>query len=372
MPLMLATIRCDGHDPPRLAGADPPSPTSPSRIAAGRHRLRCAQQQGSAATPATLSGLRRAGPGLPGWKTRRSNCTAYSPAWSAAGRAAALREQWLRRAIGAIAGPNKTAHGRGVAADSRFPTIYESSPRPRCRHRKASESDGKDHAKLRRDGGSADITARTIPKQRVRSRCSRRYAGETLIMAFASSGGGAMTEACTRIIPYAALLVSPITGRLPRLRAPEDQVLCADPRFDRLGERATHQRSHLAACARSPNIDVHGLRCGETADCGSGAEQADGRRCRTDPPELRQVVRATNSVRARRLSASRGQRVSKGLIVATGSEVHVALEAAQRLESAGIGPMSCDACWSRCDRRTRRYRRDMLHKGCCLSSRGQR
>jgi len=115
-----------------------------------------------------------------------------------------------------------------------------------------------------------------------------------------------------------------------------------------------------------PNLDVY-RPCDviETAECWQLAlEDGDGPSLlaltRQNLPQLRDNVRENLSAKgAYRLRAARADR--KVVLVATGSEVEIALSVADKLEAAGVGAdVVSMPCWSRFDAQPASYREELL------------
>ena len=114
-----------------------------------------------------------------------------------------------------------------------------------------------------------------------------------------------------------------------------------------LGEDGpTHQPiEHLQACARSQLDGLPSRRCGRDRrmlGAGAGRQRRAGA-ARAEPPELPQLrtKRSREFLRARRLPLRAAAAARKVVLIATGSEVEVALAVAERLKSRGSAPTSC-------------------------------
>ena len=135
-----------------------------------------------------------------------------------------------------------------------------------------------------------------------------------------------------------------------------------------LGEDGpTHQPiEHLQSLRAMPQIDVYRpADAVETAECWALALQSDGpsilaltrqnvKPVRTEPASQNLCARG-----AYRLRTARGPR--KLILIATGSEVEIALAAAERLEEQGIGTdVVSMPCTERFDAQPAEYREDIL------------
>ena len=102
---------------------------------------------------------------------------------------------------------------------------------------------------------------------------------------------------------------------------------------------------------------------------GAGAEQQEparrsspsrARLCRT----LRADAAVANHLRARRLCLRPAKNARKATLIATGSEVSLAVEAREALEAQGIGTAVVSLpCWELFDEQPESYRREVLGDG---------
>jgi transketolase len=136
-----------------------------------------------------------------------------------------------------------------------------------------------------------------------------------------------------------------------------------------LGEDGpTHQPiEHLMSLRAMPNLDVYRPADSvETAECWALALRKLSTPSilaltRQNLPQVRTEAAAGNSCArgAYRLRIASAPR--RAVLIATGSEVHVALEAAEALEGQGIGAdVVSMPCWSLFDGQDESYRRDVL------------
>ena len=139
--------------------------------------------------------------------------------------------------------------------------------------------------------------------------------------------------------------------------------------FIGLGEDGpTHQPiEHLQSLRAMPQLDVYRpADAVETAECWALALQSEGpEHPRADPAEPaagpdrsggRESCARAAPIASRRLPTPR-----KVIIIATGSEVEIALDAAARLEAQGIGAdVVSMPCTERFDAQPREYREDIL------------
>ena len=144
-----------------------------------------------------------------------------------------------------------------------------------------------------------------------------------------------------------------------------------------LGEDGpTHQPiEHVMSLRSMPNLDVfRPADAVETAECWELALRRSGgptvlALTRQNLPQVRTSASEENLCArgAYRLRAAATNR--QAVLIATGSEVHVAIEVAQALESQGIGAdVVSMPCWSRFDAQVEAYRSDLLPDGCLLVS----
>jgi transketolase len=135
-----------------------------------------------------------------------------------------------------------------------------------------------------------------------------------------------------------------------------------------LGEDGpTHQPvEHLMALRVIPNLDVYRpADTVETAECWALAlERADGPSLlalsRQNLPQIREEAAENLCAKgAYRLRAAKAAR--KVVLIATGSEVEIALGVAEMLEAEGVGAdVVSMPCWSRFDAQPAAYRRALL------------
>jgi transketolase len=138
-----------------------------------------------------------------------------------------------------------------------------------------------------------------------------------------------------------------------------------------LGEDGpTHQPvEHVMSLRLIPNLDVYRpADTIETAECWAlSLEDADGPSLlalsRQNLPQIRDSAEENRSAKgAYRLRAASAPR--KVLLLASGSEVSIALGVADRLEARGIGAdVVSMPCWSRFDAQPPQYRGDILPEG---------
>ena len=225
-------------------------------------------------------------------------------------------------------------------------------------------------------GGSADLTGSNNTKTKDQAPLTaENYGGRYIYYGIREFGMGAAMNGMALhggVIPYGGtfLVFSDYARPAIRLAALQRIRSIFVMTHDSIGlgeDGPTHQPiEHLMALRVIPNLDVY-RPCDviETAECWQLAlEDGDGPSLlaltRQNLPQLRDNVRENLSAKgAYRLRAARADR--KVVLVATGSEVEIALSVADKLEAAGVGAdVVSMPCWSRFDAQPASYREELL------------
>jgi transketolase len=387
------TIACDGHDPDSIhaalvtAKADPRPSLIACRTIIG---YGAPNKQGTSATHGSPLGAEEVAAAretlgwhhdpfeipadvLEAWRRSGARGTAVSAEWRAAAQKHGDQAEFnawhdgvaIERATGAL-----SAHVAGlIAAPQKIAT------------RKASELalGAINAATPNTIGGSADLTGsnNTLTKG-LGTFAAGNYAGRYLNYGIREFGMAAAMNGMALhggIVPYGGtfLVFSDYCRPAIRLSALQHAQVIYVMTHDSIGlgeDGPTHQPvEHLMSLRAMPNVSV--LRPAdavETAECWA---LALGRRdgpsvlalTRQNLPQLRTAASDNLSARgAYRLKPAAAAR--KVVMLATGSEVHVAIDAATKLEAAGVG---CDVVsmpsWDRFDAQDPAYRADMLPEG---------
>jgi len=382
------TVSCDGHDPEAVARAidaalnDP----RPSLIACKTLIGKGApNKQGTSATHGSPLGKDEVAAARVelGWE--------YPPfelpetirgAWLEAGRrGGSVREAWQQRLANHS---NKAEFSRRV--DGKLPESFSLAPYldelianpQKVATRKASELVlGAINAQLPETvGGSADLTGSNNTKTKDQAPLTaENYGGRYLYYGIREFGMGAAMNGMALhggVIPYGGtfLVFSDYARPAIRLAALQRVRSIFVMTHDSIGlgeDGPTHQPiEHLMALRVIPNLDVY-RPCDviETAECWQLAlEDGDGPSLlaltRQNLPQLRDNVRENLSARgAYRLRAAQADR--KVVLIATGSEVEIAMGVADKLEAAGVGAdVVSMPSWSRFDAQPASYRDELL------------
>ena len=225
-------------------------------------------------------------------------------------------------------------------------------------------------------GGSADLTGSNNTRTKDQAPLTAdNYGGRYLYYGIREFGmGTAMNGMALHggVIPYGGtfLVFSDYARPAIRLAALQRVRSIFVMTHDSIGlgeDGPTHQPiEHLMALRVIPNLDVY-RPCDaiETAECWQLAlEDANGPSLlaltRQNLPQVRDNVEENLSARgAYRLRAAQADR--KVVLVATGSEVEIALGVADRLEAAGVGAdVVSMPSWSRFDAQPASYREELL------------
>jgi transketolase len=234
-------------------------------------------------------------------------------------------------------------------------------------------------------GGSADLTGSNNTKTKAQKPLTREdYSGRYLYYGIREFGMAAAMNGMALhggIIPYGGtfLVFTDYCRPAIRLSALQQVRVVYVMTHDSIGlgeDGPTHQPiEHLMGLRTIPNLDVYRpADAVETAECWELAlGKADGPSVlalsRQNLPQLRtEAVQGNPCARgAYRLHAAAAPR--RVVLMATGSEVAVALDVAASLEGQGIGAdVVSMPCWSLFDAQDEAYRRDLLPDDALLVS----
>jgi transketolase len=233
-------------------------------------------------------------------------------------------------------------------------------------------------------GGSADLTGSNNTKTKSQKPLTKDdYSGRYIYYGIREFGMAAAMNGMALhggVIPYGGtfLVFSDYCRPAIRLSALQNARVVYVMTHDSIGlgeDGPTHQPiEHLMSLRMIPNLAVY-RPCDlvETAECWSLAlERPEGPSLlalsRQNLPQLRLEGEHMLSARgAYRLRAAKAER--QVVLVATGSEVQVAVETAEALEKQGVGAdVVSIPCWSLFDAQDEAYRADILPRGPLLVS----
>ncbi|ATE63453.1 transketolase [Rhizorhabdus dicambivorans] len=390
------TISCDGHDPDSInaaleaAKADPRPSIVQCTTVIG---YGAPNKQGTSATHGAALGTDEvaAARDYLGWTAEPFVIPEdIKAAWAEAGsRGSAVRSAWEARLV---ASPQRAEFERRMAgklpADfSLQPYLDDLAANPqKVATRKASEMVlGAINAQLPETlGGSADLTGSNNTKTKDQAPLTAdNYGGRYVYYGIREFGMGCAMNGMALhggVIPYGGtfLVFSDYCRAAIRLSALQQQRVVYVMTHDSIGlgeDGPTHQPiEHVMSLRAMPNLDVY-RPCDvvETAECWAlSLEKADGPSLlalsREGLPQLRTDVSENRSAKgAYRLKAAEGPR--KAVLIASGSEVEIALATAKKLEEAGHGAdVVSMPSWERFDAQPESYRDDILPGGVLLVS----
>ena len=225
-------------------------------------------------------------------------------------------------------------------------------------------------------GGSADLTGSNNTKTKATSPLTKEdYSGRYVYYGIREFGMAAAMNGMALhggVIPYGGtfLVFSDYCRNAIRLSAIQRQRVVYVMTHDSIGlgeDGPTHQPvEHVMSLRLIPNLDVY-RPCDaiETAECWALALETMGRPAllaltRQNLPQLRNDVSENLCARgAYRLRAAEAER--RVVLLATGSEVALAVDVAAKLETQGIGAdVVSMPCWERFDAQDVAYRTDLL------------
>ena len=391
------TTACDGLDPADVRRALDEALADPRPSLIGCRTIigyGAPNKQGSAATHGAALGSDEVA------AARRELAWEHPPfelpealldAWRTAGRARqADRHAWQGRVDAAEAGPDFLRRMRGDLPDTFSLAAYVESlvanPQ-KLATRKASELalEAINGQLAETIGGSADLTGSNNTKTKSQKPLTREdYSGRYLYFGIREFGMAAAMNGMALhggIIPYGGtfLIFSDYCRPAIRLSALQQVRVVYVMTHDSIGlgeDGPTHQPiEQLTGLRAIPNLDVYRpADAVETAECWALAlARAEGPSLlaltRQNLPQVR-TERADGNLCARgayRLRAAGAER--RAVLIATGSEVHVALAVADALEEKGIGAdIVSMPCWERFDAQDLSYRRELLPEGPLLVS----
>jgi transketolase len=390
------TVSCDGHDPDSInkaleaAKADPrPSIVQCTTIIG----YGAPNKQGTSATHGAALGTDEvaAARGYLGWTAEPFVVPEdIAAAWREAGaRGAAVRSAWEARLVASSqrAEFERRMAGALPAGFSLQPYLDDLAANPqKVATRKASEMAlGAINVQLPEMlGGSADLTGSNNTKTKDQAPLTAdNYGGRYIYYGIREFGMGCAMNGLALhggVIPYGGtfMVFSDYCRAAIRLSALQQQRVVYVMTHDSIGlgeDGPTHQPvEHLMSLRAMPNLDVY-RPCDvvETAECWAlSLEKADGPSLlalsREGLPQLRTDVSENRSARgAYRLKAAEAPR--KAVLIASGSEVEIALATAKKLEEAGLGAdVVSMPSWERFDAQPESYRDDILPDGVLLVS----
>jgi transketolase len=382
------TVACDGHDPEDIARAieealaDPRPSLIACRTIIG---YGAPNKQGTSATHGAALGADeiKAARQVLEWTSEPfvlpDDVTA---AWAEAGRrSASVRAEWEARAAAHADGAEFARRMRGDLPEgfSLDRHLADLIARPqKLATRKASEialeainADLPDTV-----GGSADLTGSNNTKTKAQKPFTADdYAGRYVYYGIREFGMSAAMNGMALhggVIPYGGtfLVFSDYCRPAIRLSALQQTRVIYVMTHDSIGlgeDGPTHQPvEHIMSLRMMPNLDVY-RPCDtiETAEAWAlSLAKKDGPSLlaltRQNLPQVRTDVSENLTARgAYRLRAATAAR--RVLLIATGSEVEIALATADMLEADGIGAdVVSMPCWSRFDAQPQEYRAEVL------------
>jgi transketolase len=233
-------------------------------------------------------------------------------------------------------------------------------------------------------GGSADLTGSNNTKTKSQNPLTAKdYSGRYIYYGIREFGMSAAMNGMALhggVIPYGGtfLVFSDYCRPAIRLSALQETRVIYVMTHDSIGlgeDGPTHQPiEHVMSLRMMPNLDVYRpADTIETAECWVlSLEKANGPSLlaltRQNLPQLRDNASENLSEKgAYRLRAAKA--VRQAVLIATGSEVEIAVEVAEMLEARGIGAdVVSMPCWSRFDAQPAAYRDDVIPEGPLLVS----
>ncbi|MCZ4340043.1 transketolase [Sphingomonadaceae bacterium G21617-S1] len=390
------TISCDGHDPDNInkaldaAKADP----RPSIV-------RCTtvigygapNKQGTSATHGAALGTDEvaAARDFLGWTAEPFVIPEdILAAWREAGsRGSAVRSAWEARLVASKdrAEFERRMAGKLPASFSLDAYLQDLVANPqKVATRKASEMVlGPINEQIPETiGGSADLTGSNNTKTKAQAPLTaENYGGRYIYYGIREFGMGCAMNGMALhggVIPYGGtfLVFADYCRAAIRLSALQQQRVVYVMTHDSIGlgeDGPTHQPvEHLMSLRAMPNLDVY-RPCDviETAECWAlSLEKTDGPSLlalsREGLPQVRTDISENFSAKgAYRLKAAEAAR--KVVLIASGSEVEIALATAKKLEEAGHGAdVVSMPSWERFDAQPESYRDEVLPEGVLLVS----
>ncbi|MBC7985213.1 MAG: transketolase [Sphingomonadaceae bacterium] len=383
------TASCDGHDPVDIrralseALADPRPSLVACRTTIGYgapNKMGTAATHGSPLGPDEVAAARK----TLGWEAEPFVVPeAILGAWREAGASGAShRAEWEKRLAGHAERAEFTRRmagdlpeGGGAMRD--YLASLAADP-PKVATRKASEMalTAINAALPDTIGGSADLTGSNNTRTPATKPLTRDdYSGRYIYYGIREFGMAAAMNGMALhggVIPYGGtfLVFSDYARPAIRLSALQQARVIYVMTHDSIGlgeDGPTHQPiEHLMALRMIPNLHVYRPADAiETAECWALAlKRKEGPSLlaltRQNLPPVRDDVDANRCARgAYRLRAAQNDR--RAILLASGSEVHVALRVADELEIEGIGAdIVSMVCWERFEAQPEGYRADIL------------
>jgi transketolase len=384
------TVECDGMDGGKVAKA------LEEAIADPRPSLiRCKtiigygapNKQGTAATHGAALGKEEVAAARKelGWDNPPFEIPAdVRDGWLAAGKRSSLeRRAWLDRLEKSGKKAEFEARMAGLCDDSWLKPYVDKliADKPTVATRKASEMalGALNPVVAATIGGSADLTGSNNTKTKDQAPLdSSNYGGRYVYYGIREFGMAAAMNGMALhggVVPYGGtfLVFSDYARPAIRLSALQGAKVIYVMTHDSIGlgeDGPTHQPvEHLMSLRAMPQIDVYRpADAVETAECWAAALAGEG------PSVLalsRQNLRAVRTEAVNEnLSARGGYRLKaakagrKVVLIATGSEVEIALDVAERLEAEGVGADVVSLpCWEKFEAQDAAYRDDLLPSG---------
>jgi transketolase len=305
------------------------------------------------------------------WREAGRRGASERAAWQARVDGDAHRDEFLRRMEGRLP--------EGMAKSDYFDWLIANPQKVATRKASEMALEAINAALPDTIGGSADLTGSNNTKTKNQKPLTKDdYSGRYIYYGIREFGMAAAMNGMALhggIIPYGGtfLVFSDYCRPAIRLSALQNVRVVYVMTHDSIGlgeDGPTHQPvEHLTSLRLIPNLAVYRpADAVETAECWALALQ------RTEGPSLLALTRqnlpqlrlertdnlcARGAYRLRPAAASR-----RVILVATGSEVEVAVETAEALEGRGIGAdVVSMPCWSLFDAQDAAYRRDLLPDG---------
>jgi transketolase len=389
-------VACDGHDPQDIGRALDEAIADPRPSLIACHTIigkGAPNKQGTSATHGAALGAAEVAAAREtlGWTAEPFVVPdPILDAWRATGqRGAAVRANWQARLAGSPQGAELDRRMAGDRTSQDWLKSYLDSliaTPQKVATRKASEMalGAINNSIPETLGGSADLTGSNNTKTSATKPLTKDdYSGRYIYYGIREFGMAAAMNGMALhggVIPYGGtfLVFSDYCRNAIRMAALQRTRSIFVMTHDSIGlgeDGPTHQPvEHVMSLRLIPNLDVY-RPCDtvETAECWALALEASSTPSvlalsRQNLPQLRTDISENWSARGaytlRRANAAR-----RVVIIATGSEVEIAISVADRLEEAGYGAdVVSMPCWERFDAQPQAYRDDVLPHGALLVS----
>jgi transketolase len=389
-------VACDGHDPQDIGRALDEAIADPRPSLIACHTIigkGAPNKQGTSATHGAALGATEVAAARTtlGWTAEPFVIPpAILETWRATGkRGGAARAAWEARLNASAQGDELVRRMDGKRAPTDWLQPYLSgliAAPQKVATRKASELvlGAINDAMPETVGGSADLTGSNNTKTSATKPLTKQdYSGRYIYYGIREFGMAAAMNGMALhggVIPYGGtfLVFSDYCRNAIRMAALQRTRSIFVMTHDSIGlgeDGPTHQPvEHVMSLRLIPNLDVY-RPCDivETAECWALALEAASTPSvlalsRQNLPQLRTDISENWSARGahtlRRANAAR-----RVVIIATGSEVEIAISVADRLEEAGFGAdVVSMPCWERFDAQPQAYRDDVLPHGALLVS----